>query len=427
MPRAPPERPPSGTSPRSPQSPQTPAPAPSCPRWGRGGRGARGEGFSGAGVPRAAAKHLASGPKRRLPSRQLPELPPRGPRSSERRAPSPPPRVTARLRVVPEAGHAGRCGAGDQTRGHAERLPRRGGGDPGRWKGEPRTPPPGGPGLGRGRPALPPARAAPGRSLGHARGRLGRARRGAEADTDRASPKRSRRACVRAASAQSPRAGRGEGQWLRGTGARGGGRGRRGGTAGGGWGATGVRLSGRGRAPGRGARPGQAAGAAGRGWGCAGGDCATKACASLPPSPPPSRLLLRPPLPAPPPAAAGPREPAERAEQGRGRAPEYADERVTDSSAFQCPSETRALLPQLLTPDSRLPQTPTAGLARGCAHRLRAAAAAAPPPRRSPGPRASPASARAGPPRPAAPAPAAAPRPGRAWMEGAARPARCSA
>lgn len=62
---------------------------------------------------------------------------------------------------------------------------------------------------------------------------------------------------------------------------------------------------------------------------------------------------------------------------GRGRAPEYADERVTDSSAFQCPSETRALLPQLLTRDSRLPQTPTAGLARGCAHRLRAAAAPA--------------------------------------------------
>lgn len=79
-------------------------------------------------------------------------------------------------------------------------------------------------------------------------------------------------------------------------------------------------------------------------------------------------------FPAPPPTAAWR---LQRAEQRRGRAPKYADERVTDSSAFQCPSETRALLPQLLTPDSRLPQTPTAGLARGCAHRLRAAAAPA--------------------------------------------------
>lgn len=96
--------------------------------------------------------------------------------------------------------------------------------------------------------------------------------------------------------------------------------------------------------------------------------------------PPSRRPLLRPspgPVSAPPPAAAWRLEPAKRAGQGRGRAPEYADELVTDSSAFQCPSETRALLPQLLTPESRLPQTPTAGLARGCAHRLCAAAAEA--------------------------------------------------
>lgn len=144
-----------------------------------------------------------------------------------------------------------------------------------------------------------------------------------------------------------------------------------------GWGALGVRASGRGARPGELFCPARLRGRGPRGWGCAGGGCATKACASLPPSPPPSRLLLRPPLPAPPPAAAWQREQAEQAEQGRGRAPEYADERVTDSFAFQCPSETLALLPQLLTPDSRLPQTPTAGLARGCAHRLRAAAAAA--------------------------------------------------
>lgn len=176
----------------------------------------------------------------------------------------------------------------------------------------------------------------------------------------------------------------------------------------------------------RSVRPGS--GAAGRGLGLRGRRLHHKSLRvppslspALPPPPPPS-----PPLPAPPPAAARQPERAERAEQGRGRAPAYADERVTDSFAFQCPSETRALLPQLLTPDSRLPQTPTAGLARGCAHRLRAAAAA-PPPRRSPGPRASRASAPAGLPRPGSPAPAAAPRPGRAWMEGAARLARCSA
>lgn len=105
---------------------------------------------------------------------------------------------------------------------------------------------------------------------------------------------------------------------------------------------------------------------------------------------------------------------------GEGRAPEYADEGVTDSSAFQCPSETRELLPQLLTPDCRLPQIPTAGQARGCAHRLRAAAAAAAA-RQIRLPRAQPRARQPSLPRPEAPV-----RPGRAWMEGAARAARCS-
>lgn len=98
-----------------------------------------------------------------------------------------------------------------------------------------------------------------------------------------------------------------------------------------------------------------------------------------PPSPPPSPACLPSLCPSP-----GRGLEAGAGGAGEGRAPEYADERVMDSCAFQCPSETRALLPQLLTPDSRLPQTPTAGLARGCAHRLRAAASATatpPPPR----------------------------------------------
>lgn len=149
------------------------------------------------------------------------------------------------------------------------------------------------------------------------------------------------------------------------------------------------------------------------------GRCATKACTSLPPASGchssafpstshPSALCPSPGLSGA--SAAG--------GAGEGRAPEYADESVTDSSAFQCPSETRALLPQLLTPDCRLPQIPTAGLARGCAHRLRAAATAAPPILQ---PRAQPSAHQ-----PSLLRPAASVRPGRAWMEGAARAARCS-
>lgn len=159
------------------------------------------------------------------------------------------------------------------------------------------------------------------------------------------------------------------------------------------------------------------------GAGAGRGGCATKACTSLPPasgchsSAFPSTSLpsaLRP--------SPGLNGASAAGGAGEGRAPEYADEGVTDSSAFQCPSETRALRPQLLTPDCRLPQIPTAGLARGCAHRLRAAAAAAAaaaPPIRQP--RAQPSAHQ-----PSLPRPAATVRPGRAWMEGAARAARCS-
>lgn len=130
-----------------------------------------------------------------------------------------------------------------------------------------------------------------------------------------------------------------------------------------------------GSSPGRSRRPGCSA--AGRGPGrLRHKSLRVPSCCSSSRPPPAPRAPPRA-ASAPPPVSAWRLQRAERAEQGRGRATEYADERLTDSSAFQCPSETRALLPQLLTPDSRLPQTPTAGLARGCAHRLRAAAAAA--------------------------------------------------
>lgn len=133
----------------------------------------------------------------------------------------------------------------------------------------------------------------------------------------------------------------------------------------------------------RGGRTNSAAGVRGAGRRAAapGAGAPRKAAAPQKPALPPAPLPARPSPSRGPAAAAG--------GAGEGRAPEYADERVTDSSAFQCSSETRALLPQLLTPDSRLPQSPTAGLARGCAHRLRAATAAAasprPPPRPVPG------------------------------------------
>lgn len=148
------------------------------------------------------------------------------------------------------------------------------------------------------------------------------------------------------------------------------------------------------------------------------GGCATKACTSLPPasgchsSAFPSTSLPSALCPSPGLCGASAAGGA-----GEGRAPEYADEGVTDSSAFQCPSETRALLPQLLTPDCRLPQIPTAGLARGCAHRLRSAAAAAAPPIRQPRAQLAPSSPACPDPRPRC-APA-----GRGWRAPRALPA----